>query len=231
MINRIQTLSVALITALFCVGGIAGTSEAASFIAQTKGHNNRNDPDFFSLALDSDSNESDVLIKSIQIDLAAGGDRNAFFDYSAYSPTLNLSSLQGLIESDITFTPLKDVEVFDSTFNPDEGDTSVLQISFAEGSFGVGDSFKFGAETDNLDIGSRDDGDDFARSGVSITLELEDGTVETVTFSEVENNHSIAISSIIHAAQAPEPVAEIPEPLSLFGLFTVGVLGTVTLKR
>jgi hypothetical protein len=233
--NWIQKLSVTVLFVLFWGASLPGTAEAASFVAQTKGHNNKNNNDealnFYSFALEDEGDTSDVFIKSIWIDLAAGGDDDAYFDYSGFAPTVNLGSLQGLTESDIAFTPLEGTEVLAPSFNPDDGDTSVLQISFAAGSFGLGDSFQFGAETDFLTEDVRDDGDDFARAGVAITLELEDGSVETVTFSEVENNHSLAVQSIVYAATPPEPVAEVPEPLSVVGLFTVGTLGSLTLKR
>lgn len=235
MINWIQKLSVTVLFVLFWGAGIAGTAEAASFVAQTKGHNNRNNNEqalnFYKFALEDEGETSDIFIKSIWIDLAAGGDEDAYFDYSGFAPTLNLGSLQGLIASDITFTSLAGTEVLASSFNPDDGDTSRLQISFAAGSFGLGDSFEFGAETDYLADDVRDDGDDFASAGVAITLELEDGSVETVTFSEVENNHSLAVQSIIYAAEPPEAVAEVPEPFSVLGLLTVSVLGGVSLKR
>ncbi len=231
MIDRIQKLSVACLSALFCVGSIAATAEAASFVAQTKGDNNQNDPDFFSLAIEDAGDTSDVFVKSIQIDLAAGGDNDAYFDYSGFPPTLNLNTLQGLEAGDITFTSLEGSEVFATSFRPEDGDTSLLEISFAEGSFGIGDSFQFGAETDFLAVDVRDDGDDFARAGVALTIELEDGSFETVTFSEVANNHSQIVQSIVYAAEPPDPVVEVPEPFSVLGLFTVGILGSATLKR
>jgi hypothetical protein len=235
VIHRIHKLSVAILFACFCSAGIPGTAEAASFVAQTKGNNNNNKNNdalnFYSFAIEDEGDTSDVFIKSIQIDLAAGGDNDAYFDYSGLAPLLNLGSLQGLTDSDITFTPLAGTPVLAPSFNPEDGDSSVLQISFAAGSFGIGDSFQFGAETDYLTDDVRDDGDDFARAGVAITLELEDGSVETVSFSEVQNNHSRAVQSIIYAAEPPEPVAEVPEPLSVLGLFTVGTLGRLTLKR
>ncbi|MGB3532159.1 MAG: PEP-CTERM sorting domain-containing protein [Microcoleaceae cyanobacterium] len=231
VINRIQKLSIACLSALFCVGSIAATAEAASFVAETRGLNNGNDSDFFSFRIDDTGDTSDVFIKSIQIDLAAGGDSDAYFDFQSFAPTLNLASLQGISESDITFTSLAGSQVVAPGFNPDDGDTSLLQISFAFGSFGIGDSFQFGADTDNLANDRRDDGDDFARAGAALTLELEDGTFETVSFSEVENNYSQVIQSIANAADIPDPVTEVPEPLSIFGLFTVGILGSASLKR
>jgi hypothetical protein len=234
VINWIQKLSVAILFAWFCGAGIAGTAEAASFVAQTKGNNNKTKNidafNFYSFAIEDEGDTSDVFVKSIWIDLAAGGDDDAYFDYSGFAPTLSLGSLQGVTESDITFTPLAGTEVLSPSFNPDDGDTSLLQISFAAGSFGIGDSFQFGAETDFLTEDARDDGDDFAQAGVAITLELEDGSMETVTFSEVENNHSQIVQSIVYAADTPDPV-EVPEPFSVFGLLAVGVLGGVSLKR
>ncbi len=230
MINSMQKLSVAFISTILLLG-VAKTAEAANFVAHTRGHDNRNNPDFFSFILEGDETESDLFIQSITFDLAAGGDQDAFFDYSGYAPTLNLSSLQGLTGSDITFTSLPGTEVFSPFFNPDDGDTSALKISFESGSFGIGDAFKFGAETDSLNADIRDDGDDYARAGVEIILELEDGTIETVTFQEVENNHSIAIQSIIQTNQPPEPEEEIPEPVSIFGLLTAGLFGKLTLKQ
>lgn len=230
VINRIQTLSLTLLSALLCVGSIATTAEAASFVANAKGDNNKNDPDFYSFAIEDAGDTSDVFVKSVFIDLAAGGDNDAYFDFSGFSPTLNLDSLQGVEASDITFTSLEGSEVLATSFNPEDGDTSLLQISFAEGSFGIGDSFQFGAETDFLTEDVRDDGDDFARAGVALTIELEDGSMETVTFSEVANNHSQVVQSIVYAADTPDPV-EVPEPFSVLGLLTVGVLGGVGLKR
>lgn len=230
VINRIQTLSLTILSTLLCVGSIATTAEAASFVASAKGDNNKNDPDFYSFAIEDAGDTSDVFVKSVFIDLAAGGDNDAYFDFSGFAPMVNSDSLQGIETSDITFTSLAGSDVLATSFNPDDGDTSLLQISFAEGSFGIGDSFQFGAETDFLAADVRDDGDDFARAGVALTLELEDGSMETVTFSEVANNNSQIIQSIVYAADTPDPV-EVPEPFSIFGLLTVGVLGGVSLKR
>lgn len=116
-------------------------------------------------------------IQSITIDLQDGTDADAFFDLSgsgSYGPVIG--SLDGLNAGDVSF-------------DPNTGDTSALTVNFAAGSFGVGDSIKFGADTD--DLGSNKGGSvGWADVGFSITFE--NGETYSTTFNKITHKWSKA---------------------------------------
>lgn len=118
----------------------------------------------------------DGYISSITIDLGAGGDHNAVFDLEgnySYGPVIGGKS--GLSNSDISFS--------------DSDGESSLTISFADGSFGVGDWLLFGADTDYL-------GDDDAKSvgwgKVGFSVTFANGNTVGSSFSKYNKNLSKA---------------------------------------
>lgn len=109
------------------------------------------------------------FIQSVIFDLQAGSDSNAMFDLrdnGGYGPVIG--SLSGLSTGDVTFSP---------------GNTrsSTLTLDFVAGSFGAGDSIRFGADTDYL-------GNNSAASvgwaGVGFTVTFENGETVSSQFSQ-----------------------------------------------
>ncbi|EDX74478.1 type I secretion target GGXGXDXXX repeat protein domain protein [Coleofasciculus chthonoplastes PCC 7420] len=154
----------------------------ATIIADTTGGNNYYDSDFYGISFDQGLPDS--YIQSVTLDLRAGSDTNAFFDFpggnSPFGPVL--STLNGLNASDVTFTP-------------NTGISPTLTLNFAPNSFGVGDSLRFGADTDWLSGGfgiSSESGGAFGAQDVSFTVTLQDGTSFLSTFDTVSSTQSIA---------------------------------------
>ncbi|MCB1790961.1 MAG: retention module-containing protein, partial [Gammaproteobacteria bacterium] len=111
-----------------------------------------------------------VSIAQISINLRGGVDGDALFDTAgsgSYGPTLG--ALVGLNAGDISFSPASG-----------EAESPVLTIDFADGSFGVGDTIRFGVDTDNL---GNDTGADFASRGVVFTVTFSDGSIVTVPYT------------------------------------------------
>ena len=134
------------------------------------------------------SGASTVFISSILFTLRDGvNEVNAFFDPTQgpardgdgeWGP--DVSARVGLDASDI---------------NVPNQDSSTLEITFDDDSFGVGDGFNLNIDVDNL-IGSGDgDASSFANRQVRVTVELEDGRELTVPFSVVDSDTSQAAFS------------------------------------
>lgn len=118
----------------------------------------------------------DGYISSITIDLTAGSDANAVFDLEgsgSYGPVIGSKS--GLSSSDISFS--------------DSDGKSSLTISFAEGSFGVGDSLLFGADTDYL---KDDDAKSVGWQKVGFSVTFANGNTVSSSFSKYNNKLSKA---------------------------------------
>ncbi|XAL98394.1 hypothetical protein OT109_12495 [Phycisphaeraceae bacterium D3-23] len=158
--------------------------------------------------IDFAAGEAGTFIQSVTIDLRAGTDANAYFDLSggafgsdgAYGPAIG--QLDGLSASDVSFSP-------------DSGDSSTLTLTFDAGTFAVGDSIRFGADTDRL---GDDAGDDPGRKRVGFTVTFEDGTSYTTSFFKTSGWTSQA--DIFHDCTAvPTPGA------AAMGLVFLGGLG------
>ncbi|MCP5422565.1 MAG: retention module-containing protein [Chromatiaceae bacterium] len=127
--------------------------------------------------------DGSVSVSRISIDLRAGGDSNAIFDTvgsNSYGPALG--TLVGIGAGDITFSPASG-----------QSDSPVLTIDFVDGSFGVGDTIRFGVDTDGL---GGDTGADFATSGVVFTVTFSDGSVVAVPYSSDGASGSAATASV-----------------------------------
>ena len=92
------------------------------------------------------SGSAGEFVKYITYDLSVAGP--AFFDFDGVDSYLNntapvLGTVNGLTAGDISWQLLNPV-----SGNPQHVD--ILRFDFAAGSFGVGDSFRFAADTDFL---------------------------------------------------------------------------------
>jgi len=116
-------------------------------------------------------------IQSITIDLQAGTDADAYFDLSGPgSSGPEIGSLDGLNAGDVSF-------------DPNTGDTSALTVNFAQGSFGVGDSIQFGADTDYL---GSNKGGSVGWADVGFTITFENGATYSTTFNKITHKWSKA---------------------------------------
>lgn len=178
------TLVVRLTTSVAaCLAFGVGEAGAISVIlADTTGEDNFGEPDFYGVNFSSGSGS----IQSITYNLRAGADNDALFDFSSsrtgYGPVVDTNSLNGISASNITFSP-------------NSGTTPTLTVSFAPSSFGVGDSFRFGADTDFLASASLESGGSFGAQAVSFIVTLEDGSFGSTTFSPLNDTQSVATVS------------------------------------
>jgi hypothetical protein len=121
-------------------------------------------------------------ILSIVIDVRGGSDSNSEFSPAPgggdYGP--DFSNLSGLTGSDIS-----------TSFSSNE---SVMTMVFDAGKFSSGDSFDLNVKV--TDLGGND-GDDFGSKGVTATVIFSDGTVQTLVFDKIDNNTSIAETSVL----------------------------------
>ena len=196
--------------------GFAGNAEAATVSFDATGPNTFNTPSFYGVEFLEGPNK---FISSISYDLS-GFPTNTFFDFNdpvsgsfqgAAVPIFD--SLVGLAAADISFNFL----------NPVGGDPlhpSVLEFTFAPGSFGVGDSFRFAADTDGILASSAS----FGQEGVPVSVVLEGGKTGSAMFAQTGPLQSVAVVEIPHE--------DVPEPTSLIGLLCAGAAATgIALKK
>lgn len=188
--------------------------------------------DFFKIAFNA--GPLDAYIESITFDL--GADLDAAFDnrdFFLYDASPKVGTASGLTASDISFSPVTRND-FDNP-NP----TRLLTINFAQGSFGFGDFFTFGVDTngigtdviaalaqfnsltnDNLST-FNDTGADFGRAGVKFAVKLENGKSGEGTFGVVAPVASVARVNI----NWDDNPTSVPEPGTVAGLVLLGVMG------
>ena len=172
----------------------------ATVIADKTGDNDHTDPDHFGIAFESGGPGS--FIQSLTYDMSSGGGAGKFdFDgganfMNATGPVIHQPSLDGLRINDITHS-------FTGQGGP------VLTFTFAPRSFGVGDSFRWAADTDG---GSEGPGRGFGIHGVSASIVLENGLDGAGVFEVVGDISSVATVRIV-----PEPTAVTLAALGLIG--------------
>ncbi|NJR71284.1 MAG: PEP-CTERM sorting domain-containing protein [Synechococcales cyanobacterium CRU_2_2] len=172
--------------------------------------------DFFKIGFNA--GPLNTYIESITFDLSsdpdAAFDSQDFFRYEAL-PKVGMT--QGLSASDISFSAVTRND--DDNPNP----TRLLKINFAQGSFGLGDFFSFGVDTNG--VGSdviaalaqlnsltndklstfNDTGADFGRAGIKFAVKLENGKSGEGTFGVVNPVASAARVNIDNPTSVPEP--------------------------
>ncbi len=193
--------------------------------------------DFFKVGFNA--GPLDAYVESITFDLGsdpgAAFDNRDFFLYNA-SPKVGLTG--GLNASDISFSTVTRND-FDNR-NP----TRLLTINFAQGSFGFGDFFSFGVDTNgvgsdviaaladfneltNDDLTTfNDTGADFGRAGIKFAVKLENGKSGQSNFAVVAPMASVAQVNI---DLATDPV-DVPEPGAAAGLALLA-LGAAQLRK
>lgn len=217
----LKKLSMAAAGAALIALGAGGAAQAATIFADTTGTDNNEDPSFYGVSFLEGSLNS--FIQSISYNLSV--DPDAFFDFDgdsnfvdATAPVIDLSSLVGLTASDISFS-------FANPVGGDPDHPSLLTINFAPSSFGVGDSFRFAADTDFL-VSAPAPGSVFGIAGVPFSVTLENGTSGSTTFAQVSSTRSEATVFI------DDTPTDVPEPASVLGLLAVSACGVgSTLKR
>jgi T1SS-143 domain-containing protein len=113
------------------------------------------------------SGEEELSIKSISIDLRAGGDTNAVFDTNDYGPVIG-NNTSGIPTDTVAFSS--------------SDQNSTLTVTFGDGAFTVGDKFYFGVDTDKLSNNPHDTGVHFGNRGVEVTITYSDDSHVTGTY-------------------------------------------------
>lgn len=162
--------------------------------------------DFFRVSFDE--GPTDVFIKSVTFDLTETLEAisDAYFDpiELGFDATPKVGLASGINIGDISFSPVE------RGTGPLGFGPSSLTISFALGSFGLGDFFTFGADSnavgsDSLDFLAflnpffmddvtlfNDTGADFANAGVRFLVELESGETSSSIFQQAGLFSSLA---------------------------------------
>ena len=137
-----------------------------------------------------------LTVNQILIDLQGGTNTTDFWDtdqFGGNSPW-GFRNGTGITSGDVTFDPAA------GTGPPH---SSILDITFASGTFDVGDSFTFDFDTDFIIT----DGDEFGQFGVTVSLFLSDGSTFNTAFVDdgIGNDFS----------EARFLLTSVPEPTSL----------------
>lgn len=146
------------------------------------------------------------FVQSVSFDLSV--DTDAFFDFdgsSGYWDAVHpvLSGLDGILWVDITFS-------YSAFVGGSPSHPSLLTLNFAPGSFGPGDTLRFGADTD-LFVSDPAPGGVFGTAHVPFSVVMENGAAGTAPFQNVDTLTSFAC-------------VYIPEPASLMMLALGGGL-------
>ena len=156
------------------------------------------------------------FIQSVSFDLRA--DSNSFFDFDGDVGSLNsqatpvLGTLTGLTSGDIGF-------IFTNLVSGIASHPATLTFTFAPGSFGPGDAFSWGADTEFFVRDVPTPGGVFGEGGAIFAAVLESGQSSSLPFFTINEFVSVAAISI-----CPCPVP-LPPALLLFGSGLLGVWG------
>lgn len=183
---------------------------AAVILADTTGPDNLGTTDFYGVNFLAGTG----FIHSVVFDISI--DPDAFFDFDgalSYNNSVNpiIGESVGLTSADISW-------VFSDFPDSNTQHPSVLTFNFTPGSFGVGDYFRFSADTDFF-VSDPAPGTVFATGGASFSALLEDNSSGTDIFRP---NDSINSTAFVETSQRPVPE---PTTMLLFGAGLVGLAG------
>ncbi|MEQ9459553.1 MAG: hypothetical protein RIG82_01195 [Phycisphaeraceae bacterium] len=174
------------------------TAGGATVDFAATGVNDAANDDFFQINFTT-GNPSDFIAQIVYT--LPGGT----FDLDGFAAPY-LGTLSGLLSTDITFSPTLGSAT----------STSSLTLTFAPGSFAVGDTLAFGIDIDGY--GSPIDGSALSTNNALVTLTLEDTLSASDTFTLDPNNADTALASIF-IQTVPTPAAAV-SGLTLLALLT-----------
>lgn len=185
-------------------------AQSAIIQADATGANNYTTTDFWGVGFASGSG----FIQSVTFDLSA--DADAYFDFDGAATYGDVTypvigALTGLVEGDIGFA-------LSGSIGGDPLRAQFLTFNFAPDSFGVGDIFRFSADTENF-VGDAPTPGGYFGSGAVFSVLLQDGSGGAAAFVTQSDLQSIAS---VHTSVVPLPAAL---PLFLCALASLGIMG------
>ena len=189
-------------------------AQGATIFAVTAGNDTGTTPNMYEVAFTSGL--AGEFVASVSINLAA--DPAGFFDFDgigsfADATTPVFGAMSGLVAGDIT-------PVFGNLIGGDPQHPSLLTFNFLPGTFGVGDFFRFGADTDFF-VSDPTPGGAFGAAPAVFSVVLQGGASGSDPFDVVTPNF-LSFARVTITPAAPEPAT-----LVLLGLSA----GAVALRR
>jgi hypothetical protein len=171
-------------------------AQGATIFAVAAGNDTHSTPDMYEIAFTSGA--VGEFVASVSIDL--GADPDAFFDFDAIGSFAGATSpvfgaMGGLVGGDIT-------PVFGNFIDGDPQHPSLLTFNFLAGSFGIGDFFRFAADTDFF-VSEPAPGSAFGEAPAVFSVVLQGGAAGSDAFDVV--NISLSFARVTITPSAPEP--------------------------
>ena len=189
-------------------------AQGATIFAITAGNDTATTPNMYEVAFTSGL--AGEFVASVSINLAA--DPDGFFDFDGLGSFAGATSpvfgaMGGLVAGDIT-------PVFGNFVGGDPQHPSLLTFNFLAGTFGIGDFFRFAADTDFF-LTDPAPGSVFGEVPAVFSVVLQGGASGSGSFAVVTPNF-LSISRVTITPSVPEPAT-----LVLLGLSA----GAVALRR
>ena len=172
-------------------------AQGATIFAVTAGNDTSTTPDMYEVAFTS--GVAGEFVASVSINLAAAPD--AFFDFDGIGSFAGATApvfgaMSGLVAGDIT-------PVFGNFVDGDLQHPSLLTFNFLAGSFGIGDFFRFAADTDFF-VSDPTPGSAFGEAPAVFSVVLQGGASGSDSFDVVTPNF-LSFARVTITPSVPEP--------------------------